>query len=241
MKETREIHQILAAIDERERKIRRRLNRNMFGPLKQVQIVIAGMVVSFLVSIVSAAVYRFSETSQVWAWSAIIFLSLFYILTLVIPFLAVISNIRGFFRMLDNPLLVIFENSRITQSADKLTSPSFKRFTLQSLKEVRFEIASETEALKKRIAHLIGALDKVGVFPGILALIVLVGQLGEDQPDWAYGLAYATGVLYLLSMAGYLATARAERLIGLIDTAIKDREAEPNTYQAPVGQGQKSP
>lgn len=228
MKETREIYQILATIDKRERKIRRRLNRNLFGPRRQVQILVAGMVLSFLASLASVAVYRFAEAGQGWAWAAIIFLSFYYLLVLAIPFVAAISNIRGFLRMLNNPLFVVFENSRIMLSADKFASPAFKRVALQALKDVRFEIKSETEALKGRVAYLIGAMDKVGVFPGILALTVLVGRLGEDQPDWAYGLAYATGVLYFLSMAGYLATSRAERLIGLIDAEIKNRDADPN-------------
>jgi hypothetical protein len=228
MQETREIYKILAAIDERERKIRRRLNRKIIYPHWFVKNVIAGMVLLCLTSLASAVYYRVSETDEFWAWVAIISLFLFYILALVLPFWAVFSNRKNFFHAHVNPLLVILENSRITQLADKLASQSFKRFTLQALKDVRFEIKTETEGFKTRIAHLIGALDKVGVFPGILALVIFVERLGEDQQDWAYGLAIATAVLYLLGCIGYLATARAERLVGLIDSAIKARESEPN-------------
>lgn len=83
----------------------------------------------------------------------------------------------------------------------------------------------EREFYEKRIGLLIGALEKLGVLPGLLATALLVGKLGEDSPGWVRAIAYTTPIMYLLGIAAHDYAMRLERLSRILELALDRKKA----------------
>ncbi|TBU81063.1 hypothetical protein DNK06_08060 [Pseudomonas daroniae] len=73
--------------------------------------------------------------------------------------------------------------------------------------------------LAQRIALVVGPAEKVGVFPGVLAMFVTLKQL-EGQPDWVLAIAYATPVFFVIAVIAHHLCARQDRMIALAELAL---------------------
>lgn len=81
----------------------------------------------------------------------------------------------------------------------------------------------EAQFLEKRISWVVGSIDKVGIVPGCLAVLVGLQKLGE-QSTWVTAVAGANIVLFLLGTLANVYVVRYQRMIGLTELAIKQQE-----------------
>jgi len=73
--------------------------------------------------------------------------------------------------------------------------------------------------LARRVALVAGPVEKVGVFPGVLAMLVTLKEL-QEQPDWVLAIAYATPVFFIMAVIAYHIGARLDRMIALAELAV---------------------
>jgi hypothetical protein len=83
----------------------------------------------------------------------------------------------------------------------------------------------EGNFMEKRIAWIIGAIDKVGVIPGIVAVLVGIHKLDVLSP-WAASIAYANVGLFALGAFANVYVLRYQRMIALCEKALEHQELE---------------
>lgn len=96
------------------------------------------------------------------------------------------------------------------------------------------ELKNERGALEKR-AHLVtGALEKIGVFPGLLALLAgltavhkTLTELGIETSLWHWAFAVATaGSFYFMCGFAQMMTVRYDRIVALTELAIQRKKEQ---------------
>jgi hypothetical protein len=86
------------------------------------------------------------------------------------------------------------------------------------------ELKSERANFAQRISLFSGPIEKLGVLPGLLALLVTIQQL-DGQPDWVHAIAYANILVFAMALfAHYFLAhyflARYDRMIALSELAL---------------------
>lgn len=152
---------------------------------------------------------------------ALFFLLFSYLAIMIQPFHSVWIFRKSIFRSIKNPFSVILNNSKIIASADNVLVEKLLDRPIEHLSFLRLELKAEKNALLKRISLVIGAIEKIGLLPGILALLVTLGRLGKSQPEWVYILAYVTPVFYVFGIVMHSLISRIERINMLIEYAIE--------------------
>lgn len=85
----------------------------------------------------------------------------------------------------------------------------------------KLELTYEKKQLEKRTSILVGAIEKVGLIPGILALSASY----NSEHYWILAIAYATPVLFIFGAFSQLTCTKIQRHIELIDFVIKNRQS----------------
>ncbi len=86
---------------------------------------------------------------------------------------------------------------------------------------VLLELKSEKQSFSNRVSLVIGAIDKIGLFPGILALIISLANFNSMEQDWVLAVAYAMPFLYLFGVYAHLLINRINRYIAIIEYVLQ--------------------
>ncbi|MCI5219156.1 MAG: hypothetical protein D3914_08195 [Candidatus Electrothrix sp. LOE2] len=123
-----------------------------------------------------------------------------------------------------NPLITLFEG-RISASKDNTRLLiTLRKFSLESLQIAQEMIEQQRNSVLNRIAILTGALDKVGLLPGLASLYFAMTAKGS--PKIAMGMALAMSLLYLLAFVVHDALPRLGGYLRLLKLEINRRDAE---------------
>jgi hypothetical protein len=95
---------------------------------------------------------------------------------------------------------------------------------MEQLKFGYLELNHEYECLKRRISLVLGPLDKLGIFPGIISLLGLLPQVKALSWQWIEVIPYSYGGLMILSLFFYNDLDKYERMLALIKLAIERKE-----------------
>lgn len=99
---------------------------------------------------------------------------------------------------------------------------------IEQLKFGYLELNHAYECLKRRISLVLGPLDKLGVFPGIISLLGLLPQVKALSWQWIEVIPYSYGGLMILGLFFYNDLDKYERMLALIKLAIERKEKETN-------------
>lgn len=75
------------------------------------------------------------------------------------------------------------------------------------------------EFLNKRITLLVGPIDKMGVLPGIISMIITISKPVGGY-DWVMGLAYGYIALIIISLSFFNLLVKYDRMIALTELAL---------------------
>ncbi|OCG39334.1 hypothetical protein A9G28_09745 [Gilliamella sp. Fer1-1] len=95
---------------------------------------------------------------------------------------------------------------------------------MEQLKFGYLELNHEYECLKRRINLVLGPLDKLGIFPGIVSLLGLLPQVKAISWQWIEIIPYSYGGLMILGLFFYNNLDKYERMLALIKLAIELKE-----------------
>lgn len=96
------------------------------------------------------------------------------------------------------------------------------------LKYVLLLYKAERAAMERRCAFMAGAIDKMGLIPGLAAFVVVAVAIAKVQNDLVQQLIYLVPAFYLLSFLASLQFEKYDRVIVLLEFAL-DRHKEKNS------------
>lgn len=153
-----------------------------------------------------------------------------YLAAFLWPFINVWLYRHSLKRFWAAPFFSLVEsNVKVRMKIDAKYLPELMKLSSETLKLGIVELKVERAALEKR-AHLVaGVLDKVGIFPGLLALIIgiskLVGVANKAGitigMEWVLGVAVANIVLFLMCGCVQVMLVRYDRMISITEQAIE--------------------
>jgi hypothetical protein len=179
----------------------------------------------FILSMFLAAVVYFTNSSWL-IESSIVALLIAYIGVLVHPLISAWFHRKSIREILKHPFGILLRNSAATAAVDLKYLPKLVRKPLRLLEVVALEVKAEREFFERRISLLVGAIEKVGLAPGMLATFLSLHKLPDGLSPWIAGLAYATPALYFFAVLAYFLVMRLDRMNKLVDLAITHRKAQ---------------
>ncbi|HDY7997715.1 TPA: hypothetical protein ACGUON_004710 [Vibrio vulnificus] len=112
-------------------------------------------------------------------------------------------------------------NAESNASTDMAHYRKLLSYSLEELRYLLLQLVSEKEAFSRRISLINGSIEKVGLLPGILALVVMFTKLPSEQsPPWVVGIALAIPFLHIFGVGMMFLISRLERSIKLVELAI---------------------
>ncbi|POM10301.1 hypothetical protein CUU62_20790 [Pseudomonas sp. WP001] len=112
--------------------------------------------------------------------------------------------------------------------------PQLATLSRETLKLGALELKSERDSLEKRTHMVTGALEKVGILPGLLALVVALSSLDTmlvsvgitEHMEWLLAIAAINTFFFVMCCYVQFIIVRYERMIALTELAVdcKDRQ-----------------
>lgn len=137
------------------------------------------------------------------------------------PLITILIHRKAFFAPIRDPFAVLLGNAMQTTTIDMKYIARLQSKPVAMLELVYLEVKSEREYFEKRISILIGAIDKIGLVPGLLAAVLSFSnpQLGVYS-WWILPPAYATPVLYLFGAAAHFLVLRLDRMTKILELTV---------------------
>lgn len=188
--------------------------------------------------LVAAAAYVGKPTGfnlDAMRWTSLVALTLAYLVLLIHPFVAAWIHRRSLAIAAKNPLGLLLSNAKATTRVDLRYLPHLKRESVEDLEMVLMEVKTERDFFERRSAAIFGPVEKIGLFPGLLALGVLLHNLQAIQPSnppagqssWITVLAYSSWLWGAFSTYTVFALGRLDRHIKLLELALNRKRNAP--------------
>jgi hypothetical protein len=126
------------------------------------------------------------------------------------------------------------ENIKAASHADASHVNELAKYTWQDLQYVLVEVKAERAAMERRVGTLIGAQEKVGLVPGLVALGAAIARFyhpGLGGAIWSpliQGIVYGMPMLYLIGLWAHSEITKADRIIMLLEMIIDTKKSEDN-------------
>lgn len=130
------------------------------------------------------------------------------------------QNIINFWK---NPLSIIIGNAKKNHKADAIFVKYLSSRDNNDLELSLIEMKTERDAFEKRIALIVGVIDKVGLLPGIVAIFVSLPKIKAIDIDWVLAIAYAMPFLYFMGLWTHFLINKMSRHISLMEYALEQK------------------
>lgn len=187
----------------------------------------------FILSVILTAIVYFTEAAWL-IYSSIIGLLIAYIGVLVYPLISAWFNRDLIRKNFKHPFGIILRNSAMTTAVDLKYMPYLEKKPLNLLEVVALEVKAEREFFERRISLVVGAIEKLGLAPGLLAVFLSLHKFPNDINPWIAALAYATPALYLFAVMAHYLAMRLDRMNKLLDLAIAHRKEKKDSADTSI-------
>ena len=187
----------------------------------QKYIWVFGILLPVIFSIILFGIFYVGGNDQKLIYVSLILLLIAYIFTMLLPLIDIFSDKEWIRNMYKEPFTVIANNAEIAAHLDLNEYRRFLSFSNEELKYLKVQLFAEKEDLKRRVCLINGSIDKIGLIPGAIALVVLLSKSPSVSDAWLYSLASVSMVLHLFGVGMFFLVSRLERIIYLLDTAIE--------------------
>lgn len=128
-------------------------------------------------------------------------------------------------------ILAFFKNSEFYMHTDvmKLSIEELayidqlKQQSIESLSFVKIQLKHDISSRLGRTNLLLGFVEKTGLLPSILGLVIAYGKIGEDY-EFAKAIAIAIPFLHILAMSFHVYASKVNKIIDLIDFIIDKKK-----------------
>ena len=187
--------------------------------------IISPSVVAVLLAILGKSIVAHWMFNVSWVLIAMSYLALF-----LYPFVGVLLYRHSLKKVISAPFASLLEwNVKTVMQIDAQYLPELSALSRETLKLGALELKSERNGFEKRTYMLVGALEKVGIFPGFLALFIGISTLIKTldgagisaRMDWVFAVAAAN--VFFFFMCGYvqMMLVQYDRMIALTELAIE--------------------
>jgi hypothetical protein len=165
-------------------------------------------------------------------------LALIYFIWVPSPWLVVASYLLLFFiyvsifvsqiRTISTTLSLntIIENVRKLAHTDAPHVNELFKYPRQDLQYVLVELKAERVAWERRLGVLIGAQEKIGIIPGLIALFAALVRPQGVVPSWIVGVAYVVPLLYFCGLWSHILMTKLDRGIMVLEMVIDTKQSE---------------
>ena len=157
---------------------------------------------------------------------ALLILLVSYVSAFTYPFVMAWMNRNRIRRAVKYPIAMPLNNVNITTTVDARLVSHLIRHAEEDLQLLALEMKAEKDFFERRISLVIGAIDKIGLGPGFLALLINLSNAKIPGHGWVSAIAYAVMGLYVLGIAGHFLIMRLDRYVKITDLAISQRETQ---------------
>jgi hypothetical protein len=219
-----EIFSIVKALNDTEKKAQKEFTKNArFRGQRAVTWVptfsfIAAVILCFLSKLLEIQLlFKISFGFLVISYSA-------YIISQLFITFKDIWNYRNFLR---DPLDSMLDNTRRYAETHVTHVNNLYNYESEALKHVLAELKGGRAAWEKHISLFVGALEKVGIIPGLAALIAIYirPEISKPLTGWIAGIAYATPVIFGIGLHAHDHMAILDRHIMLIEMVIENKKS----------------
>lgn len=167
------------------------------------------------------------------AFIGLILLFTSYIGTMLQHLLILLANWHNIIKILSKPFSVIIHNTKVKVRYDALLYKVLMYYSMQELKYISNRMKAERNTLTSKVSLLIGGIDKIGIFPGLVATLISLNQIGSSgASSWAQPIAYASIILYIFGFLFHNAIIRSDEKIQLIDFIIDVKSNQFNNLDS---------
>ncbi len=210
------IYRALTNLSAREANPKKSVSKSL---LKQPDIL---STVVILISLIIFVIASFLEI-KIMAHIAIIILFIGYIGLFLSPIYLAFYYRKKLRKYVRNPLGIIIDNAKQSHKLDSKYLNYFISKEKGALEKVFLELNSEKESFATRVSLVSGAIEKVGLFPGIIAFFITLSKIDNVEFDWVLSIAYAIPILYFMGGYSHVLINRMSRHIELIKYAIEQK------------------
>lgn len=175
-----------------------------------------------LVGILLIISLNYIGTSKVLLLSPLILITLGYLGIITSQIISIVEEWKDIRLFATNPIKVIFRNIKNESDFDIEIFNILRNNSIVSLTHIRDHIENERDHLERRIGVLVGAIEKVGLIPGLVTLYIAWSKIGEyDKFNVQTGAATGVFMLYILAIYCHLQFGRLDRYIKTFNAAIE--------------------
>lgn len=215
-----------------ESTLRKRANKNN----KSVYYgVVALTIICLVFSLVLMAVGAFFE-KQDFIFISLVLLLVSEFFLLVSTFVDIYSSRKSWCLFFKNPSSLLLRNTDINSRAKIKFSQKLMKFELSDLELAKIEISYEKVYFDKRTSIVTGSIDKIGIFPTILATFILIlTQLSNVQVQkflklnpnfqfYFYAIVIVVSFFQLVSILNNFTSLKLDKMIDTLDFSIKNKK-----------------
>lgn len=184
---------------------------------------------SFIIAIilyVTAIIISIKDKDSIFPfWLFLISLLLIYFKYSQFIYRSLKKNIKSFILPMNYSINLNVKGNYVI---DKKYLKALISLDIEQLKFGYLELNHEYECLKRRISLVLGPLNKLGIFPGIISLLGLLPQVKALSWQWIEVFPYSYGGLMILGLSFYNDLDKYERMLALLKFAIERKEKETN-------------
>src|SRR5262245_21758767 len=156
-----------------------------------------------------------------------LFLCISYLALLVSQFFLSFTDIWKSIKLLRDPLAHMLDTTGSYAEIHATHVNDLYNYESEDLKHVLAELKGGRASWEKRIGMIVGTVEKVGIIPGLAALIAIYmrPEISKSLTGWIAGIAYATPVLYVIGLHLHDHISQLDRFIMLIEMVIENKKS----------------
>lgn len=120
----------------------------------------------------SAMVYFAGLSSEYFKFSLLLLLLFWYVALPTVQLMEIYADRTEFMQFFKNSNQVVIDGICQSTSADSTLVKAFQKHSIESLQLAKNRISAQQAAIETRVGALAGALDKVGIVPGLITLVI---------------------------------------------------------------------
>jgi len=194
-------------------------------------------IVPMIFAVVLAFVVKFIDKFEPARFFSLAFLLAAYLATFVYPFILAWVQRQAISRAAREPFSILLENMNQRAAVDTRLLSRLACSPIEHLELLLLELKAEREYFERRIALIVGSIDKIGLFPGFVAAFLTIISIKEKSlpavhgsafsyMDWIALFAYAIPFMYFLGIIGHFLMMRLDRQMKIVELALARKKGK---------------
>ena len=154
---------------------------------------------------------------------SIIILCLSYICYYLQPVFLLYENWGTVTKIATNPIVLQLENAKSLMPIRKRYLRYLMSRSDQNLKFVLNLLKDQKADFENKVALIVGGIDKVGLTPGLIALLASWDKITKMEYDWVLIFAYIVPFIYAFGIYCHITLRKFQSYISLVELALEEK------------------